>query len=144
MAIDKGKIKELHALAAQNGLIVNGDRSDFKALVLAVCGKDSVSKLNDKEYAAVYSRILSASKTAVPGMMSCGQIKKAWAIMYQLCDVDANDTPVKMRMAGAIKAILHVDIPNVGDIFRWITYKQGNKLIEQLKRYLISAKNKAG
>lgn len=143
MALSKEKIKKLHAIAARNGLIVSGDRSDLLALVHGQTGKEHVSDLTDKEYGAVYARILTLGKKDVPGMMSSKQVGKAWALMHQLCEIDpCENTDAKARMAGVMKAALGIDVPRVGDIFRWVPEKTGWKLIETLKRYVATEERK--
>lgn len=143
MSLNKDKIKRLHAVAARNGLIESGDRSNLKALIHAQTGKEHVSELTDKEFAAVYSKILTMAKGSVPGMMRDAQIKKAWALMYQLCELNPREgVDVRMRMAGAIKTILKVEAPQCGDIFRWVPETMGRKLIENLKRYVETERRK--
>lgn len=140
MGMNKEKIKRLHAVAARNGLIVSGDRSNLLALVYGQTGKEHVSELTDQEFAEVYRKILTMGKSNVPGMMPKEQIRKAWALMYQLCEMDPREgVSARTRMAGAIKSILKVDAPQYGDLFRWIPVTIGNKLIEGLKRYRDSA-----
>ena len=145
MGLDKEKIKRLHAMAARNGLIVSGDRSDLLALVYGQTGKEHVSELTDREFTEVYRKILTMGKSNVPGMMPKEQIRKAWALMYRLCEMDPREgVSVRARMAGAIKSILKVDAPKYGDLFRWIPAASGNKLIEGLKRYRDSAGRRQG
>lgn len=143
MSIGKEEIRRLHAVAAHSGLIVGGDRSDLKSLVHSISGKDHVSDLNAEEYRKVYASILSMGKSDVPGMMRETQIKKAWALLYELCEIDQRDnvTP-KARMVGVIKTVLGVDVPPEGDIFRWVPEKSGRKLIEKLKQYVASEQRK--
>lgn len=141
--IDKSKIKRLHAAAARSGLIVSGDRSNLMALIYEQTGKEHVSDITDDEYVNVYSRIVTMSHGSVQGMMRKPQISKAWAIMYELCDLNPREgVSARARMAGAIKCILKIEAPMFGDIFRWVPEAMGRKLIENLKRYVNTERHK--
>ena len=143
MSLDKEKIKRLHAAAARNGLIVSGDRSSLIDMISGMTGKEHVSDLTDDEFTEVYRRILTMGKSNVPGMMPKEQIRKAWALMYQLCELDPREgVTARTRMMGAIKTILMVEAPPFGDIFRWIPVTMGNRLIEALKRYVRTEQRK--
>ncbi len=143
MAISKESIKSLHAAAAHHGLISSGNRDKLLALVFEQTGKERVRDLTEREGAAIRARIRTLGKGSVPGMIRPGQIRKAWKLLYLLCEMDPREgVSARARMAGAIKAILKIEAPKAGDLFRWIDEKMGARLIEGLKRYAGSAGKK--
>lgn len=83
-------------------------------------------------------------RTAKPGGMSEGQQKKIIALMCELrkCDAVYNKASIEQRVSGIIRRELHIDAI-ASDPYAWLTYKDGVKLIEVIKKYLDNARNKA-
>ena len=78
-----------------------------------------------------------------PGKMNEGQQKKAWALIYKLCQLDPSDVVPAERMKGAVKKILGMDIlMDCKNPFRMVSTEQGAKLIDTLKRYVSSVQKK--
>ncbi len=77
-------------------------------------------------------------------MMTEKQIKLAWRYVYRLVELDQSENKAEAgeRMFGAIKKVLGVEEANVRYPFKKITKEQGEKLIENLKRYVLSAERK--
>lgn len=76
--------------------------------------------------------------------MSEGQKGKIWYLMYQLigCDIKPVTATEGERLCGIIKKELHIDcIP--AEPFAWMSFEDGNRLIEILKKYVKSAERKA-
>ena len=75
--------------------------------------------------------------------MTSGQQKKIWALMYELKkhDKSPNEVPLGDRLCAVIKKELHVDAI-AKNPFAWLTFSQGNALIEVLKGYLKSLDRK--
>ena len=75
--------------------------------------------------------------------MTSGQQKKLWALMYELKkrDKSPNEVPLGDRLCAVIKKELHVDAI-AKNPFAWLTFSQGNTLIEVLKGYLKSLERK--
>ncbi|MDO5558111.1 MAG: DUF1018 domain-containing protein [Oscillospiraceae bacterium] len=154
---DKSQIKRLYSMAGALGLVESGNKDDpFHQLVYGITNKSSVKELTAKESKDVESELRNRmnagdskiqkkkkTKATQPGMMNAGQISKAWAIMYELNNISpaANDASVSDRMYGAIKKILAIT-PNMKEPFRWVSFEDGNKLIETLKKYVANAKKK--
>ena len=156
---DKSQIKRLYSMAGALGLVESGNKDDsFHQFVYGITSKSSVKELTDKEAKEVEAELrnrMSFGDSKVikkkrkvqaatpPGMMNSGQISKAWALMYDLDKISpaANGAGVSDRMYGAIKKILGIT-PNMKEPFRWVSFEDGNKLIETLKRYVASAKKK--
>lgn len=169
----KQQIRKLYGLAAGAGLVEANNKNDlFHTLVYGITGKAHVSDLTDKEVAAVQAELISKmryknhdapikkrKKTPAteiqPGMMTAKQIGLAWRLIYRLQELDENprckeDGTVYStgeRMAGAIKKELGVTANIAGNDpnkpFRWVSFENGEKLIEALKRYVRSAERKA-
>ena len=78
-----------------------------------------------------------------PGGVTSGQQKKIWALMYELKkhDKSPNEVPLGDRLCAVIKKELHVDAI-AKNPFAWLTFSQGNALIEVLKGYLKSLDRK--
>ncbi len=156
---DKSQIKRLYSMAGALGLVESGNKDDpFHQLIYGITAKCSVKELTDKEAkeveAELRNRMAVGDSKAVkkrkkpqnptqPGMMNSGQISKAWALMYRLNEISpaSNNADVSDRMYGAIKKILGIT-PNMKEPFRWVSFKDGNKLIETLKKYISSAEKK--
>lgn len=147
VAITKEQIGKLYGLAARLGLVKSGNKEDdFHQLVYAITKKLSVRKLTEIDYKNVRNRLLndlSAKKEDTADRMSSGQIKKAWSLIYQIIEYSPGEEgkTAGERMVGAIKKILGIDA-DVKNPFAWVSAEQGNKLIEMLKRYLRTAKDK--
>ncbi|MDO4765182.1 MAG: regulatory protein GemA [Eubacteriales bacterium] len=145
MTITKEQISKLYGLAARAGLVESGNKDDtFHQIVSGITGKESVKKLTEAEYKKVRSRLLQELEHKnASGRISSGQIKKAWSLMYQIIEHSPSEQgkTAGERMVGAIKKILDIDA-DVKNPFAWVSAEQGNKLIEMLKRYLRTEKEK--
>lgn len=78
-----------------------------------------------------------------PGGVTSGQQKKIWFLMYELkkCDEVPNDVQLGDRLCAVIKKEFGADAV-ARNPFAWITFEQGNNLIEILKRYVASARKR--
>jgi hypothetical protein len=85
-----------------------------------------------------------SSPVEVPGMVTIGQQKKIWYLMYQIekCDKTKSKASLGDRLCGIIKRQLHIDAISQAP-FKFINFKNGNQLIEILKKYVASAQGKA-
>lgn len=154
------QIKRICAMAAGLHMLERNNPEDpLHILVCGMTGKCSLKELTYKEAQEVTGELdnrlrqlpsserpKSKRKQAAPaaqkGMMTKAQQGKAWELVYTLRDLDPNEHTVGKRMAGAIRAVLHVDVVSEKELFRWVTAAQGRELIEQLKRFVQTAKNK--
>ena len=144
------EIKALYGLATKAGLVdKSADEDHLHLIVNKITGKSSIKKLTRVEYFKVHHEVkkLVISETedyTQPGV-SPEQIKKAWALMYRLVDLDKNSKFVGAtagtRMQGAIKKVCKVDAP-LKDPFRFVDDQKMYLLIEQLKRYVESAEGR--
>lgn len=78
------------------------------------------------------------------GMMTASQQNMAWRCIYRLIELDPEPSKAQPgeRMIGAIKKILGITA-DIKAPFKWIRFDDGIKLIETLKRYVVSAERKA-
>ena len=136
----------------------NGNKDDLlHNLVLSLTGKNHISTLTESEYKTVINELYTQLKInsyedpphpkavykTAPGMMSVGQQKRVWKLMYELKDLDVAPSGAGLgdRLCSIIKKELHVD-SSAKDPFRWLSYKQGSKLIEIVKKYIESAQRR--
>lgn len=148
--ITKQHIHTLYAIASRVGLVESGNKNDdFHALVYRLTKKQSVKDLTEKEFYVVKGNLLktgndvSRKKVKDAEIISNGmteeQIKKSWAILYEIIQYSPSSATAGERMVGAIKKILGVDA-QVSQPFAWLDATHGIRLIEQLKKYENSVK----
>lgn len=143
--ISKEQIKRLYALGSRLKLVKSGDKNDnFHALVYAETKKESVRDLTESEFKSLEKHFLLQLNPSeyVPGKMTKKQQGKAWKLLYEIIKLNPRDQTAGQRMCGAIKQNFLVDV-DVRNPFKWLTFEQGNALIEQLKRYKKSAERKS-
>lgn len=138
---------------------LNMSNEELHLLCEAVTGCDSIKALDKNQTAALIAELQKRSggtahrsprkstgseRRSVPGMMSVSQQGLAWRFIYRLEELDGSPskaTPGE-RMCGAIKKILGITA-DVKEPFKWISFDDGVKLIETLKRYVRSAERRA-
>ena len=152
------RTQRIYALGSRLGLLENGSKDDLlHNLVFRLTGKNHISSLTEAEYKTVINDMYTQLKVnsydepphpkpryeSVPGMMSVGQQKMVWKLMYQLKDLDTGERSAALgdRLCGIIKKELHTDA-TAKQPFQWLSYTQGSKLIEILKKYISSAKRR--
>lgn len=159
--IEQVQIRKIYAIGNALGIKASGSGGDeLHTLVGGVTGKDSIKSLTYKEACAVIARLEELQgKTASPkprsqkpkghksrpGGVTAGQQKKIWALMYELKKYDEvpNDVQLGDRLCKVIKKEFGGDAI-AKNPFAWITFEQGNNLIEILKGYVASAARKGG
>ena len=159
--IEQFQIRKIYAIGNALGITGTGDEEDeLHILVCGVTGKDSIKNLTYREAGAVISRLEELQGSAAsqrkrsnkpiehrsrPGGVTSGQQKKIWALMYTLKKYDKvpNEVQLGDRLCAVIKKEFHVDAI-AKDPFAWLTFRQGNNLIEILKGYVASAGKKGG
>jgi hypothetical protein len=149
-------------MGARLGILESGNKNDMlHTLVYQLTQKESIKSLTEDEYKLVVKDLaerLKLQNMDIPpchpykakkyedsgrGMMSDGQRRKVWQLMYQLEKLDIEHSSAKLgdRLCGIIKKELHIDtIPKAP--FKWIKYSQGVKLIEILKKYVANAQRR--
>lgn len=158
--IDACQMKKIYAIGNALGIKGFGHDDELHTLVAGVTGKDSIKNLTYQEAGAVMKRLEELQGAAAPpkaekrrpkeyasrpGGVTSGQQRKIWALMYELKKYDAvpNDVSLGDRLCKILKKEMHVDAV-ARTPFVWLTYTQGNHLIEILKGYVTSAQRKGG
>lgn len=157
--IDAYQMKKIYAIGNVLGIRGSGHDDELHTLVAGVTGKESIKSLTYQEAGAVIKRLTELQGTAAspppnrrpkkresrPGGVTSGQQKKIWALMYELKKYDAveNDVSLGDRVCKILKKEMHVDAVARAP-FIWLTFAQGNTLIEILKGYVASAQKKGG
>lgn len=157
--IEQFQIKKIYAIGNALGIKGSGKGEDeLHTLVGGVTGKDSIKSLTYKEACAVITRLEELQGMAAspepkrrkpkeyenrPGGITSGQQKKVWALMYELKKYDKvpNEAQLGDRLCAVIRKELGTDAV-AKNPFAWITFEQGNNLIEILKGYVASARRK--
>ena len=158
----KQQIQRIYGMDSILGILESGNKRDnLHLLVESITGKDSIKTLTDDEYKAVVHELAerihiqnlgeppakirrTARYEEQPGGMSEGQQRKVWHLMYELKKFDKKKSSKSLgeRLCGIIKKEVGVDaLPEKPLV--WLTYQQGSKLIEAIKRYIRSAERKA-
>lgn len=154
--------QRIYAMGARLGLVETGNKNDLlHELVYGIAEKSSIRELSENEYKAVVKELAERLKLqnleepprkpykkqkfedSGRGKMSDGQRRKVWRLMYQLEELDDKPSSAKLgdRLCGIIKKELHIDCTSKQP-FRWLTYQQGSKLIEKLKKYVANAQRR--
>lgn len=135
---------------------------DRHALIYGITGKESTTELTSDETHQLIHELTErlrlknrtkpleerkprAYKPQVAGMITINQQRMAWALIYRLMELDGVAVDKSMagkRMAGAIRKELGVTTVEGEDIFRWVSFDDGAKLIEKLKMYVRSAERR--
>lgn len=146
--IEYKQMKAIYAMANKIGISEKGNKNDdLHNLVLSRFKKTSIKDLTYFEAESLkreLNRCLKPVKNnsdGVPGMITSAQKKKVWALIYKLCEIDKRETSAKERLMGAINKILGLSKTESNPL-AWVTFEDGNKLIEYLKRYVKSAEKK--
>jgi hypothetical protein len=148
-------------MGARLGILESGNKNDMlHTLVYNHTKKTSIRELTEQEYKAVVKDLaqqLNIQHLEEPvhpykkqkreqsgvGMMSDGQQRKVWQLMYELkqYDKEPSAAPLGERLCGIIRKELHIDV-TTKQPFRWLTFKQGAILIEKLKKYVANAQRR--
>lgn len=150
------KRRTIYGMATQLGIYdKNNKDDDLHAIVHRLTGKESIGQLTDKDASLVIRELvkLKGGRTAPtdrakppkkkdppqhrPGMINPKQQKAVWFYMYRLEELDEETSPVPRaeRLCAIIKKNLHVDAA-ARDPFRFVSFEDGSKLIEVLKKML--------
>ena len=145
--IEQFQIRKIYAIGNALGIKASGSEDELHTLVGGVTGKDSIKSLTYQEACAVIARLeeLQGPKEheSRPGGVTSGQQKKIWALMYELKKYDEvpNDVQLGDRLCAVIKKEFGADAI-AKNPFAWISFEQGNNLIEILKGYVKSARKR--
>lgn len=146
-------VRKLYAKAAVLGMVEPNSHEDaFHQLVFGLTGKESVKALTEQEAERVEKELARRLRTQnrsrknepqnVPDMMTYKQKSYAWRLIYNLAALSPSKASESERMAGAVRKILGISSAPA-DPLRWVSFEDGKKLIEHLKRYVRTAQKKA-
>lgn len=141
--IKSKQIQIIYALGSNAGLVEQGNKDDeLHIIVERVTGKTSIKELSQKDFKAVVDEVNKYLPKV--DLMTEKQQKLAWRYIYRLIELDQNESKAKAidRMAGTINKVLDITVEDIKKPFKNVTKEQGEKLIEQLKRYVLSAERK--
>ena len=141
--IQPNQIKAIYASGNKLGMCDRTDRENdmLHLLIHRTTGKNSVKELSYTEALVVIKEL---RKLEIPeSKMSTGQRSKAWALFYQLKELSPSEASDGERMAGIVTKVTGVSCSRKNP-FVWLGKKQGNDVIEMLKRYIATEKNKLG
>ena len=157
-AITAQQIRKIYAIGGALGIVERGNANDrLHDLAASLTGKTSLKALTYAEGQTVISDLQRRQGGAPPprrkpkahperpGGATAGQQRKAWALMYELQKRDTPPSTASLgeRLCGIIKKELKLDADPQRP-FAWLDFQDGNRLIEILKKYVASAKRKAG
>lgn len=146
--------QKIYGMASALGMVERDSKEDaLHQLVYGITGKSSVRELTQKEQNAVIAELRKRLRAehpnsqkepqrSRPNKMTPHQKSKAWALLYELAAYAPSDASMGERMAGVVQKELHIT-SSAADPLRWASFSDGSKLIEQLKRYVQHAKEKA-
>ncbi len=156
--VEQFQIRKIYAIS--NALGISDSRAEedeLHVLISGLTGKVSIKELTYREASMVIERLEELQGKAVStrprksskehksrlGGVTSGQQKKIWALMYELKKYDRtpNDVQLGDRLCAVIKKEFHADA-TAKNPFAWISFEQGNDLIETLKRYVANEKRK--
>lgn len=150
------KRRTIYGMATQLGIYdKNNKDDDLHVIVYRVTGKESLGQLTEKEASLVIRELVKikggrevkqvrnsppGEKEKLrhrPGMINPGQQKAVWFYMYRLEEFDVKESQVSRadRLCAIIKKYLHIDAV-ARDPFRFVSFEDGGKLIEVLKKML--------
>jgi len=141
--IQPNQLRAIYASGNKLGLCDRTDRQNdmLHLLVYRTTGKNSVKELT---YSEAVSVIKELRKNEIPkNKMSAGQRSKAWALFYQLKELSPSDASDGERMVGIVTKVTGISCSKKNP-FAWLDIKQGNDVIEMLKRYISTEQNKLG
>lgn len=149
----KEQTRKLYAAASVLGIVERGSLDDnFHILVHRITGKYHVSHLTQAEAAQVMTELhrmqvsqglyKPKQRENIPDMMTGKQQAKAWAMAYQLAELDGNTkADVKQRLAGIVRKTLGITAP-LNNPLKWVRKTDGIRLIEALKKIIANAEKK--
>ena len=150
------QIRKIYAIGGALGMVKRNEEDDLlHELVEGMTGKKSIKALTYGEACKVIGELEGRQGTPRPAKAESrsarphratparGSGAKVWALMYQLQDASPQKAPLGDRLCAIIKKELGMDaFPK--DPFAWISYKDGNKLVEVLKGYVKTAQKSRG
>ena len=148
--IAQWQMRGIYGAAKVNGL----DNDSLHDFVLTQTGRQHISDLTYKQAGDVIERLNQNASPQKPkqetkkrkgsefgardGMASDGQIKKMYALMYGLSEFESKyaKADIGSRLMGIVKKHSNVDA------LQFLTYEDGNKIIEIMKKMIDTASSR--
>ncbi len=147
--------KKIYRLGAVCGMVEAGNHEDgLHVLVYRVTGKSSVRELTEDESLSVikelkeYLKLCEFDKNAPPpsavALMSEQQKAFAFRLIYKLIALDKEPsvTTPRERLCGVVTKVTGKIIDMSRDIFDGFTEAEGSAVIEEIKRYIRTARRR--
>ena len=144
-AVEAWQKRKIYAIAGSLKFVDKNDKENgiLHMIVYNLTMKTSVKDLTFAQANLVIDYLVQQQNKSIPEVMSEGQKKKVFSLMYQLKELDAepNFTPIGERLAGIIERQFKVrSTPKY--LFTNLSKEDGNRLIEILKNYISTAERK--
>lgn len=143
--IEKWQTKKIYAIANALGFVDRSDKENdiLHMIINSQTGKSSVKQLTYREANSLIDRLEKQQNHEIVEVMTQGQKKKCWSLMYELKELDRepNFSPVGERLAGIIERQFKVK-STPQRIFNQLSKDDGNQLIEILKNYIKTAERR--
>lgn len=137
--------KKIYAIANALGFVDRTDKENdiLHMIIHSQTGKTSTKDLTYREANTIIAYLEKQQNQTIQEVMSQGQKKKCWQLMYELqsLDKEPNATPVGERLAGIIERQFKVK-STPQRIFNHLSKDEGNQLIEILKNYIKTAERR--
>lgn len=137
--------KKIYAIANALGFTDRADKENdvLHMIVHSQTGKLSIKELTYREADAIIAYLEKQQSHTISEVMSQGQKKKCWQLMYELQSLDREPRPVPVgvRLAGIIERQFKVK-STPQRIFNHLSKEDGNQLIEILKNYISTAERR--
>lgn len=140
--INLKQMREIYTRATKLGLHDKslGREDNLHVMIFRICKKTSIAELT---YAEAQKAIIELRELSEQNAMSEYQIKRAWALYYELKKLSPSSAKDGERMAGIISKACGIKTDSK-KLFAYASKSDGQKIIETLKRYISSALRKAG
>ena len=150
------QIRKIYAIGQNLGIVdrTASSEDNLHQLVAAITGKDSDKALSYAEAGRVITELQRRqgktetwrkTSASAAGGATPGQQRKVWALLYELAKYDAAPSTASLgdRLCGILKKDFKRDATPQKP-FAWLDYRECNRLIEALKKYVSNARRKAG
>lgn len=146
--IEKWQIKRLWSISSKMGMskddLYEACNTDSLHKLSFDQANDVIHRLSPTTYSKPYVDYKKQDEDTVDGMITYGQKKKIWALMYELksLDKEKNEASLGKRLSGVIKREFGITSSEKNP-FLWINYDCANNLIEILKKYIKNTKKRS-
>lgn len=144
--IDARKVQTIYAKGRSLGMCASGSPGDdeLHTLIYGLTGKEHVRNLTDREFRTLMDEMDKRSAALPSASITESQERYIWRLMYTLIEIDGPHPPaneIRKRLSGALSKATGKTI-NERDMFAGLTKNDAKKAIEQLKRYISTARRK--